>query len=241
VALDRYIPLADLSRHFKVDPDMLQRMNLALRQPVFSGQKHVPKGFVLRLPAHVEDTLLASIPDPLYHNAQMPSRFYTVQKGDTASKIARQNGVPLNDLIAANKLDRKGTIYPKQTLRIPGAGEQIPTSTMLASAKTEPVQTIAVSAPAQKAVEKVITEQVVPPSYPAPVLASIIPLPAVDSAPALQDQADTAEKEPSEQIVSADIRFEKIYEYKGRRIGILQVEVEENLGRYAEWAGVRVK
>jgi membrane-bound lytic murein transglycosylase D len=248
VALEGYVSFADLSRHFKVDPDMLQRMNLALRQPVFNGQKHVPKGYVLRLPAQVEDTLLASIPNPLFRGTQVPSRFYTVQKGDSAFRIARQHGVHVNDLIAYNKLDRNGTIHPKQTLRIPGTGEQVLVAAAPASAKNVPPEIATSDAPAmEQKVEKVNSDSLKNPDlpktphYPSPVLASIIPLPATEPAPALQDEPPMANQEHSEQIVAADIRFERLYEHKGRMVGVIQVEVEESLGRYAEWAGVRVQ
>jgi membrane-bound lytic murein transglycosylase D len=40
-------------------------------------------------------------------------------------------------------------------------------------------------------------------------------------------------------IVSADVGFARIIQVKQQPVGILMVEVEETLGHYAEWAGVR--
>lgn len=241
VVLAGYAAFADLSRHFGVDPDTLKALNLALRQPIYSGQKHVPKGYALRLPAQTADVLLAAIPDPLFHSTQKPSRTYTVQKGDTASKIARMHGIKLNDLIAANHLDRSATIFPKQTLRLPSPGEQIPATTTLIAAKTasdakEIAADKASHAAAHHSAE--IPKAQTPPPF---VLASITPLPAAEmpfSAPPVQI-ADTLAY--NEQIVTATVRFERVYEHHGRRIGVIKVAVEENLGRYAGWAGVRVE
>ena len=55
----------------------------------------------------------------MFKTIQKPSRFYTVQRGDTAGKIARMHHVKLNDLILANNLNRRATVYARQTLRIP--------------------------------------------------------------------------------------------------------------------------
>ena len=46
---------------------------------------------------------------------------YTVKAGDTLFGIARSHGVALDDLLAANGLQRGGVIKPGQSLRIPGA------------------------------------------------------------------------------------------------------------------------
>jgi len=43
--------LADLSRHYEVDLETLRVLNPALGQPVLKGQRQVPKGYMLRLPA----------------------------------------------------------------------------------------------------------------------------------------------------------------------------------------------
>ena len=43
--------VAELSRHYEVDLDTLRALNPALGKPVLKGQRHVPKGYMLRLPA----------------------------------------------------------------------------------------------------------------------------------------------------------------------------------------------
>lgn len=45
---------------------------------------------------------------------------YTVQRGDTLGRIARDNGVSLSELIAVNSLSNPDLIYPGQVLAIPG-------------------------------------------------------------------------------------------------------------------------
>ena len=45
---------------------------------------------------------------------------YTVQRGDTLSRIARDQGVKLSDLVAANDIPNPDLIYSGQVLVIPG-------------------------------------------------------------------------------------------------------------------------
>lgn len=48
---------------------------------------------------------------------------YTVERGDTLTRIAQENGISLKELVAANNLANPNLIYPGQTLIIPGTDE----------------------------------------------------------------------------------------------------------------------
>jgi membrane-bound lytic murein transglycosylase D len=52
--------VADLSRLHEVDPETIRVLNPALGQPVFKGQRQVPKGYMLRLPADSAKGLVVS-------------------------------------------------------------------------------------------------------------------------------------------------------------------------------------
>ncbi len=133
VEMQGYAPITNICNFFHVDVDELKKVNPALRPPVFSGQKYIPKGYRLRLPGHARKMarLSSALPSSLFKKRQKRSKFYRVQRGDTAGKIARRHRVSLKELVAANGLSRRATIYVGQNLRIPGLGEQ---TTMLASA-----------------------------------------------------------------------------------------------------------
>lgn len=321
--LEGFASFAKLSEHFGIDPRTLKELNPALRQPVLGGQKHVPKGYALRLPEaseKVETVVAAAIPEELYHDDQKPSLFYTVQPGDTASKVARTHGVEVAELATANNLDRRATLFPHQTLRIPARGDGLtkpvtplvePSAPILVAAtetstlsqplqkSKQPVQTVeqpvrkseplvvasaqpapkaeeplqketeqpvlkveqpllVAEQPAQKAAQPVVVEAKAPvqkaekpsptPSeppleqYPQPMLASVIPLPRTEpaAAPALTIEALRLQAS-NDQIVTADVGFERLLKIDGRLVGVIQVEVEETLGHYAEWADVRTQ
>ena len=246
VKLKNYVAFDDLCGHFQIPPEVLERMNPALRKPVLSGQKYVPKGYALRLPveSREKELLTAAIPANLYQKAQKRSRFYTVQRGDTAGKIARMHQVRLGDLILANNLNRRATIYPRQTLRIPGATDLMPEHQKPVT--QEPVTVLAAKTspdpPAPHVAVKATTPKSAPPEldyYPQPMLASVIPLPSKASkVNGIDAKGEAAQQAQNSEIVSADVAFERIVERNGQLVGIIQVEVEETLGHYADWAGV---
>jgi len=90
INLAGYIHINDACRYFGISTETLVSLNPALRPPVIRGEKHIPKGYVLRLPKERKTTrLAASIPQSLYKAAQKPSPYHRVQKGDTAGSIAR--------------------------------------------------------------------------------------------------------------------------------------------------------
>jgi len=133
VELKGYTPIAEVTDFFNVGAKALRDVNPALRPPVFEGQKYIPKGYKLRLPGKRRKMAMiaSAMPSTMFRDKQKRSRFYRVQRGDTAGKIARRNGVSLNDLKIANGLSRRATIYVGQNLRIPGVGEQ-PTTIVVA-------------------------------------------------------------------------------------------------------------
>ena len=122
LVLTGYVSLPELAQYLELNLSEIHKLNPALNNPVFRGEKYVPRGYRLRLPdVSNEDweALISQLPDKLYRHKQKPSQIHTVRRGDTAGKIARYHGVKLNDLIAANNLDSRVTIYINQKIRIP--------------------------------------------------------------------------------------------------------------------------
>ena len=137
VVLAGYGSLPQIARELKLELSELAKLNPALRNPVLRGQKYVPRGFHLNLPAQSDrdwQSLIAELAPKIYKNYQKRSRIYTVRKGDTAGDIARIHGVKLRDLIAVNNLDARATIFIDQNLRIPLPGDKPP---VLAALKSE--------------------------------------------------------------------------------------------------------
>jgi membrane-bound lytic murein transglycosylase D len=123
IKLDHYYRIGSLQRALGVDLEALREHNLALRPPVWSGAKYVPRGYELRVPKqHVAqpiDQLIAAIPPGERLGGQHRDRFYKVRRGDTLSKIAARQGVSERDLKQLNNLRSRNTIRMGQVLRLP--------------------------------------------------------------------------------------------------------------------------
>lgn len=128
IQLRSYIDIRDLTRYLEIGINTIRKLNPALRRPVYTSQKYIPKGYTLRLPENVQAdiaTLAENLPDSIKKSGQKRSRYHRVRNGDTAYWIAKRNGVSLERLAIANNLDSKARIYAGQTLRIPSEGEEL--------------------------------------------------------------------------------------------------------------------
>jgi membrane-bound lytic murein transglycosylase D len=121
--LPGYIHITDVKRHFNVSGASLEQLNPALRPPVYSGRKLLPKGYPLRLPPQKNiRTLTSSLPRSTFSGNQIKDAVHRVKSGENALRIAARHSVSLKDLLAANNLRHDSKIFAGQKLRIPAAG-----------------------------------------------------------------------------------------------------------------------
>jgi len=126
LTLPGHVHISDTSKHFGVSAGTLQSLNPALMPSVFKGEKRIPKGYVLRIPAKKKtNQAIASIPSKVYKQQQQPRLYHRVKKGDTALNIARRHGISIKSLILANNLDKDATIKLQQKLIIPKPAKKI--------------------------------------------------------------------------------------------------------------------
>ncbi len=319
VKLSGFASLPQLAQQLAVDIDTLHTLNPALRPPVITGQKYVPKGYRLRLPTDEERnwaSLMADLPPEVFRNDQKHGRLYTVRRGDTAGDIARLYGIRLTDLIAANDLDKRASICVNQNLRIPLPEEKKPQVAVHSEiANTEgpqfrsaPPSIVEEPAPAE-APDQLVAVAYIPqridkppivPSMEKALVPNTAPVAGEHDGAGFKDNAMTASVvqqavtvaaaedpevgtdpvdrdsghpktggEPSADdntvstparspetdnppasdstsaglldpnMVTGNLSIERVYIHDGRPIGIIQVEIEETIGHYAEWLGVR--
>jgi len=247
VEMPAYISVKDVADYFKTDVKTLEQLNLALRKPVFMGQKHIPKGYRLRLPEKADQNLkdLASrMPEKMFSSKQLHSRFYRVQKGDTPGAIARAEGVKLAELLMANGLGPRSRIFPNQNLRIPAPNETILLAASSVPSSQKRSETILLNKKAEKPVP-------VSPPPPKPKKEDIIKPVAETIAPpepTLANDESVAQASIKENgvpvvevnidVVTGDFQIEKVINAGAKTVGIINVETEETLGHYADWLGI---
>ncbi len=212
--LPGYVHIKDASSHFGISPETIVSLNPALQPSVISGEKHIPKGYTIRLPAEKKSNrLLATIPSSLYKKEQKPSLYHQVKKGDTAISIARLHGVSLKSLMKANNLDEYAKIYLKQRLRIPKAVKKI--------ARTEN-NIPKISAPAN--VKNILSNNGPTTTL---LLAGKKPHPSENGLDFLSMKDFTA------------YNIFNIHKKNGKTYGYITVQPEESLGLYSDWLGTK--
>ena len=106
VELPDYIAVGALAKAFKVDMGALKVLNPALRPPIWSGSRLVPRGYALRLPGAQSEAEIAAawarVPPSQRYLAQRNDGAHRVRRGETLAGIAAASGVSLPRLLAAN-------------------------------------------------------------------------------------------------------------------------------------------
>ena len=223
IVLAGYASVKDLSRFFELDIATIRRFNPSLRPPVFRMQKYVPKGYALKLPAHAVQCLIgtsAELPREIYKPHQKSSTFYRVKRRDTVTKIAKTHGLKVSDLILANNLNSRGSIYINQNLRLPATDEK-------------PYLSKAVARMGKKENRPQLTH--VPAFGVQSQTAQAKRMASKQPTFALEAKITASELSSNPDIVAGNLQVERIIKKRGKPVGIIRVEIEETLGHYAEW------
>lgn len=121
LSLPGYVHIGKIAKHLGVHTATIRDLNPALLSPVLEGEKHIPKGYRLRLPGGQDvRQQIASLSPTIFNGEQKASRYHKVRKGETVSSIARLHGVSAKSLIQANNLGKTARIRIHQELVIPG-------------------------------------------------------------------------------------------------------------------------
>jgi membrane-bound lytic murein transglycosylase D len=230
VELPDYIPVEALAKAFKVDMGALRVLNPALRPPIWSGSRFVPRGYMLRLPGTPPPAEVAAawerLPPAQRYLAQRNDGSHKIRRGETLAGIAAVSGVPLSRLLAVNGWTADHAVTRGEVVRIPP-----PASRAEAVGAAPPVVAAEAPAPAPSALPA--------PELPAPV-AETVPPPAIEKVarppkePVSQRQTDSNALLP----VAAPTGNTDTTDYGVDANSTVIVQAAETLGHYADWSGV---
>ena len=121
--LPDYIPVDALAKAFKVDMGALRVLNPALRPPIWSGARFVPRGYALRLPGTPPPAEItagwARLPPAQRYVAQRNDGAHRLRRGETLAGVAAASGVSLSRLLAANGWSSTHAVARGESVRIP--------------------------------------------------------------------------------------------------------------------------
>jgi membrane-bound lytic murein transglycosylase D len=152
ISTPSFVPINALERVLKVDRNALRALNPALLPAVWNGQRHVPKGYRLRLPMSGEKwtaELLAQRLNPTEQYAgQTQERRHRVTQGETMASVAAAYGVTTQALAQLNGIGNNAKLRAGRSLQVPASP-----AVTVAAAAAAPQPTAAVAAAATAAAE----------------------------------------------------------------------------------------
>lgn len=122
IAMPGYADISRLERSLGVPMNLLRELNPALRPPVWSGERFVPRGYRLRLPEEQSlstEALVAMVGAEHLYVAQIGPRVHRVARGETLHQVARKYGIPVVRLASLNGLETSAKLKRGRTLQLP--------------------------------------------------------------------------------------------------------------------------
>jgi membrane-bound lytic murein transglycosylase D len=233
VQLPDYIAVGALAKAFKVDMGALKVLNPALRPPIWSGSRLVPRGYALRLPGAQSEAeitaALARVPTSQRYLAQRNDGAHRVRRGETLAGIAAASGMSLPRLTAANGWNTGHTIARGDVVRIPlpPTRAEVAGEAPAAAALAENAAEAGVTQPPPAATEPAATESERAPAAPAPAA----PPPRE---PVSARQTQSAALLPAGPPTGAS----DTTDYGVGPGDTVVVQVAETLGHFADWSHV---
>jgi len=130
-----FVSISSVMSILNMTREEIAQYNPALRRPVISGQKRIPRNFIFQAPQNKlsqRRDFYQIIPASERHKNQIRSKWYTVRRGDTLSGIALRFRTSANKLYTYNNLTHRNKIYIGQVLRLPGMrGSPYPSARMV--------------------------------------------------------------------------------------------------------------
>ena len=221
VVLPDYIPVDALARAFKADPGALRVLNPALRPPIWSKVRFVPRGYALRVPGTPQASDIAAawarLPPSERYLVQRNDGPHRVRRGETLASIAAASGVPVNRLLAANGWSTSRELSRGEVVRVP-----------LPASRAEAAGGAPVAAAPRVAA--------LPPTAPVPplVLAPVAAIPPPPKEPVSERQAESTALLPA----AAPTGNADTTDYSVGPNNTVVVQAAETLGHFADWSKV---
>ena len=227
VTVPDYVAIDALAKAFKADLGALRVLNPALRPPIWSKSRFVPRGYALRIPGAQQAADIAAswarLAPAERFVVQRNDGTHKVRRGETLAGIAAASGVSVNRLLAANGWSGARELARGDAVRIPMPASRADGAAPAALAAAD---IAAANAAAAAQAPSPIAE-----TPPAAAVAHVAPPP---KEPVSERQAQSAAllpaASPSGNGDSAD--------YSVAADNTVVVQAAETLGHFADWSKV---
>ncbi len=232
-----YIAVDAAAKAFKVDLGALRVLNPALRPPIWSGARLIPRGYALRIPGRWSAADVAAawerIAPSQRYLAQRGDSVYRVRRVETLAAVAHKTGVPLARLLAANSWTTAPELRKGQVVRLPppasraDRGERAEGGEALAAATPAASESPAVVAAPPPSPQPAAVPLAAAPPEPAKVVAATRPSPPI---------APQAERRPALLPAATPSGNADTTDYSVVKGEFVTVQAGETLGALADWS-----
>lgn len=129
--LTAFVDANVIAHNLGVGLEDLRKDNPALQAAIWSGNKRVPKGYILKINKNLLKrdivTGFNAIAASEFYPAQVPDVSYQVKSGDSLSGIASQYNTTVAELVAINQLRDRNAIRVGQKIILPQRNGVVPT------------------------------------------------------------------------------------------------------------------
>jgi membrane-bound lytic murein transglycosylase D len=129
--LTAFVDANVIAHNLGVGLEDLRKDNPALQAAIWSGNKRVPKGYILKINKNLLKrdivTGFNAIAASEFYAAQVPDVSYQVRSGDSLSGIASQYNTTVAELVAINQLRDRNAIRVGQKIILPQRNGVVPT------------------------------------------------------------------------------------------------------------------
>jgi membrane-bound lytic murein transglycosylase D len=221
VLLPDYVSIDALAKAFKADLGALRVLNPALRPPIWSKARFVPRGYALRVPGTPQSAEIAAswarLAASERYLAQRNDGAHRVRRGETLASIAAASGMPVSRLLAANGWSAGRELSRGDTVRIPPPASRAEASTETSVASVAAAAAIS-PPPAAEAATSPVTARLPPPP----------------KEPISERQAETTALLPA----AAPTGNPDTTDYSVANGNTVVVQAAETLGHFADWSKV---
>jgi membrane-bound lytic murein transglycosylase D len=240
VTVPDYIAIDALGKAFKADLGALKVLNPALRPPIWSKARFVPRGYALRVPGSPQPADIAAawarLSPAERYLAQRNDGAHRMRRGESLAGVAAASGVTVNRLLAVNGWNGARPVERGEIVHIPLPASRADSAETQAIAAATPGVAAAPQPPAAKtaAAPSAAATSAAAADALAPAVPTVAKLPPPPKEPVSERQAESAALLPAASPTgNADTT-----DYGVGPGNTVVVQAAETLGHLADWSKV---
>ncbi|MBD64637.1 MAG: hypothetical protein CME62_05495 [Halobacteriovoraceae bacterium] len=260
IPLPKSLTVKQILKATRLNPNDLKLYNPAIRSIAYRTSLQIPKGYDLQLPSIGEEekkNLLAKLEALESFTAGMrTAAVHKIRKGDNLYIVSKMYQVPMHDIIVFNQIANPSRIYPGMKIKIPGSQDMkklkaAEPKVAKVEPQIKPAPVKKVKTPPASSEETELRKEKEPGTMAkvGPKISwfeklfksdeEIIAETPIEKVEAAEAEEESQSVEKASKLVSLD-NYHLDIKNLSEDLYEIQIETDETLGHYADWAVIRI-